>query len=133
MGDGALTVGTGNVNGLEVLVRHAVVLVQLQHVVESGLVSVLSLAFVVGREVEKPVTGFCVSHFMYYLVEVVFEALEDGLLRLLVALEVVAVLESLHGFLLIAAQRLGNVHADVDHQVALAAAVALYHGQSLAT
>ena len=67
-----------------------------------------------------------------FLVEIVLEALEDGVLRLLVALEVVAVLKVLDGFLLLAAQGLRHIHADVDHQVATSITVTLYGGQSLA-
>lgn len=65
--------------------------------------------------------------------EVVLEALENAFLRLVVAFEVVAAHETLDGFLLFARQGLWHIHADVDHQVAASASVALNCGQSLAS
>ena len=58
----AFTVRAGYVNALEVLVRHAVVLVYLPHVVQSGFVAVLSLTLVVGRLVEQVFAGLLVCH-----------------------------------------------------------------------
>ena len=64
--------------------------------------------------------------------EIVLEFVENALLRLRVALEVVAVAHLLQLVLLVAAQGLRHVDADVHNDVAAAVAVAFHHGQTLA-
>ena len=66
-------------------------------------------------------------------VEVASELLEDGLLRIGVSLEVVALLHLLECLLLVLREGLRHVDADVDHQVAVAVAVTLNGRQSLAS
>ena len=67
------------------------------------------------------------------LIEVVLKALEDGVLGLFVAFEVVTFLELQHRLSFIAAEGLGNIDTDVDHKIALARTIALYRGKSLST
>ena len=79
---------------LETVVGVFVVFVQLMHIIKAGLVAALSLAFVVCCLMEQPLTSFFVSHLaLLLLIEIILETLENGFLRLLVALEVVTVLE----------------------------------------
>ena len=68
-----------------------------------------------------------------YLTEVVLELLEDAALGSGIALEIIALAEFLDGFFLFVRQRLRYVHADVYHQVSIAASVTLYGGQTLST
>lgn len=66
------------------------------------------------------------------LIEIVLESLEDGLLRAGIAFEIVAVLEPCEGFFLVAAERFGNVNADVYDQIADALSITLYSRQAFA-
>lgn len=66
------------------------------------------------------------------LVEVIFETLENRLTRLFIALEVIAVFERLECMFLFMGKSLRHIYADIDYQVASAAAIALYGGKTFA-
>ena len=74
-------------------------LVQLHHIIKSGLISAVPLTLVISRLVEQVFTSLFVGH---SLIEVVLETLENCVLCLLVAFEVIAVLEPQHGILFVA-------------------------------
>lgn len=67
------------------------------------------------------------------LAEIVLESLKNALLRGVVALEVVAVPELAYCLVLIFAESLWHVNADVHHKVAVSSAVTLHCWQALST
>ena len=67
---------------------------------------------------------------LFVLVEQVLELAEDLVLQALVGAEVIGLLELLHRGLLVAAQGLGDVDADVHQEVART--IAIDAGQTLA-
>ena len=67
---------------------------------------------------------------VFTLIEVIPESLEDGALCGGVAFEVVAVFHLLQLFLLVAAQCLWHIDADIHYHVALTIAISLHLGQT---
>ena len=129
-----LAVCTCYVYCFEIAVRMPIMAVESHRIVEPAFIPSLPLSLKHGQLVEQIVCSFPVCHgydFNFYLVEVVSEALEDGAFGGCVALEVVAVFHFLQFLLLIAAESLRYVYADIDYQVAFSLTIALYGRQAL--
>ena len=60
--------------------------------------------------------------------EIILKAFENGSFRLVISFEIVAVLQFLNDLLLDFVERLGNIDAEVHHQVAHFIAITLYGG-----
>ena len=68
--------------------------------------------------------------YLNILIEVILEFLEDGVARLFVALEIVAVFKLLDSLFLFAAESFWNIHTDINNKIALSATIALNSGQA---
>ena len=103
---GALTIRTCYMDRTVLMMRMLEVLVKFQTIVESFLIAIGTLPLKHRHLVIQIFTRLLICHVAAIdddLIEIVLKALEDGILRLLITLEVVALPELFNGYFLLTA------------------------------